>query len=96
MATLSFVTPSAADTAMVIAAATERTETFAIENMTCATCPITVRISMEQVDGVKSVQVDFDAKTATVVYDPSVATIEAIAEASTNAGYPATPVGQGG
>ena len=36
-----------------------------------------------------------DAKTAKVVYDPSIATAEAIARASTNAGYPATPAGQG-
>ncbi|MFZ5617876.1 MAG: heavy-metal-associated domain-containing protein, partial [Pseudomonadota bacterium] len=36
--------------------------------------------------------VDFDAKTATVVYDPSVATADEIAAASTNAGYPATAI----
>jgi mercuric ion binding protein len=45
---------------------------------------------MEGVSGVKSVSIDFDAKTATVVFDPSVTSIEAIAAASTNAGYPAT------
>lgn len=73
--------------------AAEQTATFAIENMTCALCPITVRTAMERVDGVKSVAVDFDAKTATVAYNPSTATIEAIAAASTNAGYPAHAVG---
>ncbi len=67
----------------------EKTQVFAIENMTCATCPITVRKAMEKVDGVHSVKVDFDAKTSTVTYDPSVATAEQIAKASTNAGYPA-------
>ncbi|NJO22555.1 MAG: heavy-metal-associated domain-containing protein [Sphingomonadales bacterium] len=94
-ATLISLPPAAAGTAAIIAAATERTETFAIENMTCALCPITVKTVMEHVDGVKSVTVNFDAKTATVVYDPSIATAEAIARASTNAGYPATPAGQG-
>lgn len=92
---LSSLAPAAAETAAIIAAATERTETFAIENMTCALCPITVKTAMEHVDGVKSVTVNFDAKTATVVFDPSITTAEAIARASTNAGYPATPVGQG-
>ena len=68
----------------------DRTATFAIENMTCGMCPITVRTAMEHVDGVKSVRVDFDAKTATVDFDPSRATVKTIAAASTNAGYPAT------
>ena len=67
-----------------------RMQTFAIENMTCAACPITVRTAMKRVAGVKSVDVDFKAKTATVAFDPDVATAEQIAAASTNAGYPAT------
>jgi len=72
------------------AAATEQTRTFAIENMTCPLCPVTVHKAMTNVDGVKSVDVDFDAKTATVRFDPAVTTVEEIARASTNAGYPAT------
>lgn len=77
------------------AAATEaelRTQTFAVENMTCAMCPITVKKAMNGVEGVQSVEVDFDAKTAVVVYDPTVATSEEIAAASANAGYPATAI----
>lgn len=70
----------------------ERTQTFAIENMTCATCPITVKKAMSGVDGVVSVDVDFSAKTATVVYDPSVTSADDIAAASTNAGYPAAAI----
>ena len=69
-----------------------RTQTFAIENMTCAACPITVKKAMSGVEGVASVDVDFDAKTATVVYDPSIASAEEIAAASTNAGYPASAI----
>ncbi|MEP0321756.1 heavy-metal-associated domain-containing protein [Bauldia litoralis] len=72
-------------------AADVETVTFAIENMTCALCPITVRTVMAQVDGVRSVKIDFDAKTALVSFDPSVATVEAIAAASTDIGYPAKP-----
>lgn len=70
-------------------AAQEQTAVFAIENMTCAACPITVRKAMMKVAGVKSVEVDFDAKTATVQFDPAKASPGDIAEASTNAGYPA-------
>ncbi|CEJ16046.1 Mercuric transport protein periplasmic component precursor [bacterium YEK0313] len=85
------VFPVVAQSATVQAAT--QTTTFAVQNMTCALCPVTVKRAMEGVKGVKSVTVDFDAKTATVVYDPSVATPDAIAAASTNAGYPASVKG---
>jgi len=67
--------------------------TFAVENMTCALCPVTVKKAMEQVNGVQSVEIDFASKTATVAFDPSVTTIEAIGAASANAGYPASVKG---
>lgn len=68
-----------------------KTATFTVENMTCALCPVTVKKAMAGVHGVSSVTVDFEAKTATVVFDPSVASAESIAAASTGAGYPAAP-----
>jgi mercuric ion binding protein len=83
------VPPLAAQSAVTQVAAAQ-TATFAVQNMTCALCPVTVRKAMEGVSGVKSVSIDFGAKTATVVFDPSVTSIEAIAAASANAGYPAT------
>ena len=83
------VLPSAALAASAQAAVTEQQAIFAIENMTCALCPLTVKKAMEKVAGVKSVVVDFDAKTATVVFDPSQASVADIAASSTNAGYPA-------
>lgn len=83
--------PLAARSAAAPAAA--RTATFAIQNMTCATCPITVKKAIQGVKGVKSVSVDFDAKTATVTFDPSVTNVKSIATASTNAGYPASVAG---
>jgi len=73
------------------AAASERTVTFTVEKMTCAACPITVRQAMQKVEGVKSVTVDFEARTATVVFDPAVTTPDQIGAASADAGYPATP-----
>jgi len=72
-------------------AVAEQTVTFTVEKMTCAACPITVRKLMEGVEGVQSVAVDFEAKTATVVFDPTVTTSEQIGAASTNAGYRASP-----
>lgn len=76
-------------TAPAVAANLE-TKVFRVEQMTCATCPITVKTAMAAVKGVTSVDVDFDTKTATVAFDPAVATPAQIAAASTNAGYPAS------
>ena len=75
------------------AAASAQTQTtFAIQNMTCATCPITVKKAMEGVAGVSAVSVDFGAKTARATYDSRRTNATAIAAASTNAGYPARAV----
>lgn len=73
-----------------VAVAAERTVTLAVENMTCALCPITVRTAIERVPGVRDVQVDFETKAAVVVFDDAEATVQDIAEASRQAGYPAT------
>jgi len=75
------------------ASAAERTETFAVENMFCALCPVTVKTAMERVAGVKDVSVSYETQSATVLFDPTIATPETIATASTNAGYPAHPTG---
>ena len=69
--------------------AIEQSQTFNVDKMTCATCPITVKKAMQRVDGVKSVKVDLDTKTAVAVYDPSVTTADKIAAASTDVGFPA-------
>lgn len=74
----------------VSAEASEANAKFSIENMTCATCPISVKKAMERVNGVKSVEIDYPTKVATVTYDPGVTTPADIAAASTNVGYPAT------
>ena len=73
----------------------ERTITFAVDNMTCASCPYIVKSSMEGVVGVAKVAVSFRAKTATVSFDDAKTNPDAIATASMNAGYPAHPVKQG-
>lgn len=74
-----------------LAAAEERSVTLAVQNMTCPLCPVTVRTAIEGVAGVNDVAVDFDSRTATVVFDDAEATIQEITEASRLAGYPATP-----
>ena len=63
--TQSFTQTAWADTD--VAQATEQTQSFAVEKMTCATCPIAVKKAMSRVDGVHSISVDFDSKTAVAV-----------------------------
>jgi periplasmic mercuric ion binding protein len=72
-----------------IAVAAERTITLTVENMTCALCPLTVRTTIQHVAGVKDVQVDFESRTAVVVFDDAQATAQDIAEASRQGEYPA-------
>ena len=71
------------------AQAAEQTAKFAVENMSCATCPLTVNKAMKGVAGVKSAKADLNTQSAVVVFDDSATTVDAIAAASTNAGYPA-------
>lgn len=79
-----------------VAVAAEQTVIFAVENMSCASCPYIVQSSMAAVPGVAKVTVSFEAKTATVTFDYGKASTEEIAAASANAGYPAHPRQQGG
>ena len=64
---------------------------LAVENMTCASCPLTVGSSLKQVPGVADAQVTLDPPEAIVFYDPTQASIDGLIEATTNAGYPSSP-----
>ena len=68
------------------------TQTFSVQNMTCAACPITVRKAILRVEGVRKVDVNFEKKMVTTTYDPAKANPTAIAEASAEVGFPAQPV----
>ena len=74
-------------------AATLTEVSFDVPDMTCALCPVTVKAAMSGVDGVQSVEIDFDARSATVIFDPALTDATAIAQASAMAGYPANVKG---
>ena len=76
-----------------LASESDETVTFDVEKMTCATCPIAVRKAMQLVEGVKEVAVSMKDGSAVVTYDPSLTTPAAIAQASTNVGFPANARG---
>lgn len=77
------------------ASAAERTVTLAVDKMYCALCPLTVTKAIERVDGVATVEVSFERKEARVTFEDSITSLDEIAGASTNAGYPARLKDQG-
>lgn len=78
----------AAVTATVEAA--DRTVTLAVENMSCVTCPITVKAALKRVPGVRNANVDFKTKLAVVSFDDTKTNAKALAKASTDVGFPAS------
>ena len=71
--------------------AADKTITLAVQHMTCALCPRTVKASLQAVPGVSNVVVSFEDKTAVVTFDDSKVEVDALVKATTNAGYPSTP-----
>jgi len=81
---------AAAFTSVAAIGAAARTVTLDVTKMYCATCPITVRVALEKVPGVKSAAVDYKTKRAVVIYDPTKTSPEALTTATAQAGYPST------
>lgn len=67
-----------------------QTVTLAVPDMNCAVCPITVKKALLKVKGVKTVQVDFDHRQATVRFDDAKTNIAVLTQATADAGYPSS------
>lgn len=63
---------------------------LSVEGMTCASCSVSVRTTVNKLDGIVSVDVDVDGGAASVTYDPAQVTAQAIADQITKLGYTAT------
>ena len=91
---LLFYTPlgliSAAESPTTPVAGALKTATLNVQKMDCPMCKITIRKALEKVDGVKKAKVDYDAKTASVTFDSGTTNVEALTQATTNAGYPSS------
>lgn len=72
------------------ALATTRTVTLALPGMTCPTCPITIKKSLEKITGVHAITSDVSRRTVTVTYDDARTQPTALTRATTDAGYPST------
>lgn len=72
------------------ALAASQTVTLSVPGMTCAACPITVKKALSKVEGVTKTAVNFGEREAIVTFDDSKTSVEALTQASENAGYPAS------
>jgi periplasmic mercuric ion binding protein len=71
--------------------ASPKTVTLSVSRMTCPTCPITVKKALEKVSGVSKIEVQYEKKQVVVTFDDSIANLDALVKATTNAGYPSQP-----
>ena len=90
--TLSALVLAAALSTAGPAMAAEKTVTLAVDSMYCSACPYTVKQSLAKLAGVGEVAVSYEKKTAIVTYDDRKTTVAALAEATTQAGYPSHPI----
>lgn len=70
--------------------AASQTVTLSVPGMTCAACPLTVKKALTRVEGVTKVEVSFENREVLVTFDDSKTNVQALSEASENAGYPAS------
>ena len=82
----SFVLAAAAATAL----AAPQTVKLSVPGMTCATCPITVKVALTRVDGVSKAEVSYERREAVVTFDDAKTSVQKLAKASADAGFPAT------
>lgn len=68
--------------------AATQTVTLLVTGMTCASCPITIKKALNKVEGVKKIEINLEEKEALVTFDDAKTTVEALVEATKNAGYP--------
>lgn len=70
--------------------AATKTVTLSVPGMTCAVCPITVKKALTKVDGVRTVEVSFEKRQAIVTFDDAKTRVQALIQATTDAGYPSS------
>ncbi len=75
---------------LVAFAGSPQTVVLDVQNMTCELCPVTVKQALRKVPGVSDATIDLSKGTATVKFDPDKATVAALVNATTNAGFPST------
>jgi len=70
--------------------AATKTATLAVSNMDCVACPITVKKALSRVEGVSGVSVSFEKKEATVTFDDTKTTVQALTQTTADVGFPSS------
>jgi mercuric ion binding protein len=73
-----------------VAGGASQTVTLDVQDMTCASCPLTVRQVLKKQPGVEDAKVDMRSRSAEVKFDPAKAQPEQFAKAVSEAGFPTT------
>lgn len=71
-----------------VAHAEVRKVELTVPTMDCDTCPITIRIALQKVAGVKKAAVSYERRNAIVTYDDRLTNVAALTRATEQAGYP--------
>jgi len=71
-----------------MAFAAQQTVMLKVDNMTCSTCPYTVKKALLKVPGVENATVSYEEKSATVTFEDTEASVVDLTAATANAGYP--------
>lgn len=61
-----------------------------LPTMNCPMCPITVKKALNKIDGVASVEINYQKKEAVITFDDEKTSIASLIDATTNAGFPAS------
>lgn len=71
--------------------ASPQTVVLSVPGMNCPSCPVTVKTALKKVDGVSDIDVAYKQKEVTVTFDDAKTKVEALTQATTEAGYPSHP-----
>ena len=70
--------------------ATTKTVTLSVSGMTCATCPITVKMALSKVSGAQKIEVTYEGRGAGGAFEEAKTSVSDLTKATTNAGFPST------
>ena len=75
---------------LTVGASTSQRAVLDVKGMTCASCPITVKIVLKRQPGVEDVKMDAERNTAEVRFDPAKVSPDQLARAVSEAGFATT------
>ena len=72
------------------AMAAEQTIKLSVPGMSCVSCPYMVEKAISAVDGIKAVEATMRDRSATVTFEDTLTSVEAIQQATVSIGYPSS------